>query len=127
MLGRNVVKPESNFYGVPTRKNSPPKDNLPISSQFSRSVVSNSWRPYGPQHIHHQLPEPAQTHIGRALGPLQMLVRLCAAHSRGTCAMMRMKLRGLCVVVAREIIYRQQEPAGTATGGRTPKNFILLF
>ena len=46
MLGRNVVKPESNFYGVPARKNIPPKDNLPISSQFSCSVVSNSWRPY---------------------------------------------------------------------------------
>ena len=45
-------------------------------SQFSRSVMSNSLRPYEPQHarppVHHQLPESTQTHVhwdGHAIQP----------------------------------------------------------
>ena len=45
----------------------PPGPVLSLSVQFSHSVVSNSLRPHGLKHpgfpVHHQLPEPAQTHV----------------------------------------------------------------
>ena len=47
-----------------------------LSVQFSRSVLSDSLRPHGPQHtglpVHHQLPELTQTHVhqvGNAIQP----------------------------------------------------------
>ena len=46
-----------------------------ISVHFSRSVLSSSLRPHGLQHAvfpaHHQLPEPAQTHVSRVSDAIQ--------------------------------------------------------
>lgn len=45
MLDRNNVKPESNFYGVPTGKNIPTKDNLPVEMYQTRQT------PLGPPQV----------------------------------------------------------------------------
>ena len=48
--------------------------------QFSRSVVSDSLRPHESQHpgfpVHHQLPEPTQTHVIKSVMPSNYLI-LC--------------------------------------------------
>ena len=54
--------------GTPVGSTIYPPGNICVSVQFSRSVVSNSLRPHGLQHtqglpVHHQLPEPVQTHV----------------------------------------------------------------
>ena len=49
------------------------------SGQFSHSVVSDSLRPHGLQHVHHQLPELPQTHVhrvGDAIQPSHPLLSL---------------------------------------------------
>ena len=46
-----------------------------LSVQFSRSVLSDSLRPHGPQHtglpVHHQLPELTQTHVHQVSNAIQ--------------------------------------------------------
>ena len=100
MLGRNV-KPESNFYGVPTRKNIPPKDNLPISFQSSRSVLSNSSRPHRLQHARLPCPSPTPRAYSNScrqspLGPCRCCQVVCCTQQGHMCSDENEALGAVC-------------------------------